>query len=74
MTDGARELLMQAYEAAGNAIYQFPDKLSVRANGKWLPKTSLNELQRLGYAEGGSGHVFLTQSGRYEAQRLKAES
>ena len=43
MTDGARELLIEAYRA-NSVIYVFRDKLHVRANGRWLPKTLLEEL------------------------------
>ena len=67
MTEGARELLREAYKAH-SVIYVFNDKLRVRANGKWLPKTLLEELLNLGLAEYNGVHARLTAKGQAEAE------
>ena len=73
MTDGAQELLLEAYRAH-SVIYVFSGKLRVRANGKWFLKTLLSELLGLRFAGYCGEHVHLTKSGREEAERIEKGS
>ena len=73
MTDGAQELLLEAYRAH-SVIYVFSGKLDVRANGNWFPKTLLSEILGLRFADYCGEHVQLTESGREEAERIETGS
>lgn len=73
MTDGARELLIEASKASKVIYNVHNNALLVRVVEKQFPKSFAAELIGYGFARTVGEHIHLTEPGMQEAERLEAE-